>query len=144
MAYSFDEFLSHFQALAFVGKYDSVDLSFGEQRKHLDLDSTDLDPVMLKVMDYMGQCYTDEEEKMDKGYRLYRVIHYFCDHREELTNLDFAIHREDARSIDMHPELLRAIHELVYCSDDPDDPVPSVVLARAQAIRNSSHDNRRY
>jgi hypothetical protein len=141
MDYSFDEFVSHFKALAYVGKYETVDLCRGDERKHIDLASTNLDPGMLKVMDYMGQCFTDEAQKLDKGYRIYRVIHYLRDHRDELAKSRFASLRKESGHIDMHVELLMAIHELVYCSNHSRSPSPRKVLARAHSIWNSSRES---
>src|ERR1700730_5266597 len=89
MEYPLDDFISHFQALYYVGKYDTADIAFFGVTKTIDLSQLSAEDAMLaKVRDYMEQCYSDEPTRAYIGYRLARVIDYFRIHHDAFAASD--------------------------------------------------------
>jgi len=105
--YTFEEFKRHFADYGMVRKYEHVARA-GEQVEVGD--SQDFEITVLRVMDYMTQIYSDEEEAHHKASMFILIQMYLAEHAQDFDQGALAVVGSEQGLVSHH--LLRAVHHL--------------------------------
>jgi len=105
--YPFIEFLDHVRAMRQVRKYNHVRL--GDKFIELGNDEC-LEHNIARIMDYMGQLYDNEEERLFKGKLLTLMLMYLAENIHDFDTADYAVCASDDAAALVSEHLLRAVH----------------------------------
>jgi hypothetical protein len=103
--YTFGEFERHFADYSTVRKYEHV--ARGDEQVAVG-GSQDFEISVLRVMDYMKQIYTDEEEAMYKMQMFILMQMYLAEHSQEFNQGALAVVGSGEGLVSR--SLLRAVH----------------------------------
>jgi hypothetical protein len=128
--YPFEEFELHFADYGTVRKYEHIETD-GVQMEVGDEQCLELG--LLRVMDYMKQKYSNEEEAQEKGIMFLMIQMYLAHHAEAFNHGRHAVLGSESGLISRN--LLRAVHHF-YTSQTlkkiGHGPTPKKVIALAK------------
>jgi len=123
--YTFSEFMDHLAAIDTVREYRHVTLHNGDDVELAP--AHNFESMVIRVMDYMRQLYTDEREAFFKGSRMMLIMNTASHRLQELEDAGLAvIGGGDAPSL-VQERAWRALHHFYAVMPLGDYPIEDVI-----------------
>lgn len=140
--YPFEEFLGHFRAMKYVGKYETVRIDYNDDGPPLEAgDDHSLEMNMGRILDYFAQLGYPKEKTTYQAPRLAHLLSYLVCNAESFARAQLVVFGDEDGSSLVKEPLLQVLHEHFAGPGLPKETTVEALVARAREIEATEDGN---